>query len=130
MLREDNAALRLMEVGHELGLINDDTLKEIKACKIRIDHEIERIKKTIIKPDDSVNQYLQSSSTQPIQSGTYLDQLLKRAELGYEVVEAPGKGAAKPSVTRWSSRLRSKLNTRATFKNSSMKLKNLKTWSE
>ena len=88
MLREDNASLRLMEVGHELGLINNDTLREIKAYKTQIDQEIQRIKQTVIKPDDSVNQYLQSRGTQPIQSGTYLDQLLKRAELGYEAVEA------------------------------------------
>jgi tRNA uridine 5-carboxymethylaminomethyl modification enzyme len=91
MLREDNASLRLMEAGHELGLINNDTLKEIKAHKAQIDQEIQRIKQTVIKPDDSANQYLQSRGTQPIQSGTYLDQLLKRVELGYEVVEALAK---------------------------------------
>ena len=91
MLREDNASLRLMETGHELGLISNDAFKEIKSCKTRIDQEIQRIKQTIIKPDDHTNQYLQSSGTQPIQSGTYLDQLLKRAELGYEVVEALAK---------------------------------------
>jgi len=93
MLREDNASLRLMEVGHELGLINNDTLKEIKERKTQIDREIQRIKQTVIKPDDSVNQYLQRCGTQPIQSGTYLDQLLKRAELGYEMVEALAKSS-------------------------------------
>jgi tRNA uridine 5-carboxymethylaminomethyl modification enzyme len=92
MLREDNASLRLIEVGHELGLIKNDTLREIKERKRHINQEIQRIKQTVIKPGDSVNQYLQSSGTQPIQSGTYLDQLLKRAELGYEVVEALAKG--------------------------------------
>ena len=86
MLREDNASLRLMETGHELGLISDDTLKEIKSCKTRIDNEIRRIKQTVIKPGDYANQYLQSSGTQPIQSGVRLDQLLKRAELGYEMI--------------------------------------------
>jgi tRNA uridine 5-carboxymethylaminomethyl modification enzyme len=91
MLREDNASLRLMETGHELGLIGDDPYKEIKSCKSQIDHEIQRIKQTIIKPDDRANQYLRRSGTQPIQSGTYLDQLLKRAELGYEVVDALAK---------------------------------------
>ena len=91
MLREDNASLRLMETGHELGLISNDAFKEIRSCKTQIDQEIQRIKQTIIKPDDHTNQYLQSSGTQPIQSGTYLDQLLKRAELGYEVVEALAK---------------------------------------
>jgi tRNA uridine 5-carboxymethylaminomethyl modification enzyme len=91
MLREDNASLRLMETGHELGLISDDAFKEIKSCKSQIDKEIQRIKQTIIKPDDRTNQYLQRSGTKPIQSGTHLDQLLKRAELGYEMVETLAK---------------------------------------
>jgi tRNA uridine 5-carboxymethylaminomethyl modification enzyme len=94
MLREDNASLRLMEVGHALGLIDNDTHREIKTHKAQIHQEIQRIKQTVIKPDDSVNQYLLSRGAQPIQSGTYLDQLLKRAELGYEVVEALAKGPA------------------------------------
>jgi len=102
MLREDNASLRLMEVGHALGLINNDTHREIKAHKALINQEIQRIKQTVIKPDDGVNQYLQSRGTPPIQSGTYLDQLLKRAELGYEVVEALAKGpeTVGPTVAR------------------------------
>jgi tRNA uridine 5-carboxymethylaminomethyl modification enzyme len=91
MLREDNASLRLMEIGHELGLINDDTLKEINERKMQIEREIQRIKQTVIKPTESANQYLQRYGTQPIQSGTYLDQLLKRAELGYTMVEALAK---------------------------------------
>ncbi|MGD8881654.1 MAG: tRNA uridine-5-carboxymethylaminomethyl(34) synthesis enzyme MnmG [Desulfobacterales bacterium] len=99
MLREDNASLRLMEAGHELGLISSDTLRDIKACKSQIDQEIQRIKQVVIKPDDSVNQYLRSKGTPPIQSGIYLDQLLKRAELGYEVVEALARGPETVSRT-------------------------------
>jgi len=93
MLREDNASLRLMEIGHELDLINNDTLKEIKERQRQIDHEIQRIKQTVIKPHESVNQYLQRCGTQPIQSGTYLSQLLKRAELGYAMVETLAKSS-------------------------------------
>ena len=92
MLREDNAALRLVEVGHELGLIKKDTLTEIKTRKEQIAHEIQRIKQITIKPDDRVNQYLQSAGTRPIQSGARLDQLLKRVELGYDVVETLAAG--------------------------------------
>ena len=91
MLREDNAALRLMEIGHGLGLIKTDALKEIRERKRQIDQEIRRIKQTVIKPDADVNQYLAGTGTNLIQSGIYLDQLLKRAELGYEVVESLAK---------------------------------------
>jgi tRNA uridine 5-carboxymethylaminomethyl modification enzyme len=91
ILREDNAALRLMEIGHGLGLIANDTLREIKERQTQIGQEIQRIKQTVVKPDAAVNQYLLGRDAGSIQSGTYLDQLLKRAELGYEVVEALAK---------------------------------------
>jgi len=91
LLREDNAALRLMETGHKLGLINDDMIKEVKEIKKQIGVEINRIKSTIIKPSEKNNQYLRSRGTKPINTGIYLDHLLKRAELDYEAVERLSK---------------------------------------
>ncbi len=87
MLREDNADLRLMESGHELGLIDNDMKKDVKERKKQIAQEIKRINKTIIKPIKKVNDYLLNKGTNPLRSGTYLDQLLKRAELDYGAVE-------------------------------------------
>jgi tRNA uridine 5-carboxymethylaminomethyl modification enzyme len=91
MLREDNADLRLMETGHELGLIDDHTLKEVKERKKMIGKEIGRIKKTVIKPSRKVNEYLTQKGTKPLNSGIYLDQLLKRAELDYDTVATLAK---------------------------------------
>jgi tRNA uridine 5-carboxymethylaminomethyl modification enzyme len=88
MLREDNADFRLMQVGHELGLIDDDTLKDLNSRQNRIDAEIKRIRQTVIKPRESVNDYLQRRGTQSISNGVHLDQLLKRAELDYSMVNA------------------------------------------
>ena len=87
MLREDNADLRLMETGHELGLIDHDTLKDVNERKKQIAREIKRIKKTVIKPDKKINDYLLSHGTRPLKSGIYLDQLLKRAELDYRAAQ-------------------------------------------
>ncbi|MEA3436093.1 MAG: tRNA uridine-5-carboxymethylaminomethyl(34) synthesis enzyme MnmG, partial [Thermodesulfobacteriota bacterium] len=87
MLREDNADLRLMETGHELGLIGNDTLKDIKEKKKQIADEIIRVKKTIIKPVKKVNDYLKSRGSSEISNGIYLDQLLKRFQLDYGAVE-------------------------------------------
>jgi tRNA uridine 5-carboxymethylaminomethyl modification enzyme len=87
MLREDNADLRLMGIGHELGLINDNTLKDLRARKEQIDREIQRVKQTIVKPTAKVNEYLQSRNTKPICQGVHLGQLLKRTELDYCMVE-------------------------------------------
>jgi tRNA uridine 5-carboxymethylaminomethyl modification enzyme len=86
MLREDNADLRLMEIGHEFGLIDADTNKDLKERKDQIAREILRVKTTVIKPADSVNDYLEKRGVKSIQHGVYLDQLLKRAQLDYEMV--------------------------------------------
>ena len=91
MLREDNADLRLMGIGHELGLIDDNTLKDLKARKEQIDEEIQRVKQTVVKPTAEVNEYLQSRNTKPIRQGVHLDQLLKRTELDYHMVEILAK---------------------------------------
>ncbi|WDN87123.1 tRNA uridine 5-carboxymethylaminomethyl modification enzyme [Desulfosarcina sp. BuS5] len=90
-MREDNADLRLMEKGHELGLIDDNTLKDIKARKEEIEKEIKRIKGIVVKPKKKINDYLVSRGTQPINNGIHLDQLLKRAELDYTTVEILAK---------------------------------------
>jgi tRNA uridine 5-carboxymethylaminomethyl modification enzyme len=91
LLREDNADLRLMDIGHEYGLIDDDTLKDVHELKRQISNEIKRIKSTIIKPGKATNDYLIDRKTTPLSSGTYLDQLLKRAELDYHMVDVLAK---------------------------------------
>ncbi|MDL1983679.1 MAG: tRNA uridine-5-carboxymethylaminomethyl(34) synthesis enzyme MnmG [Deltaproteobacteria bacterium] len=91
MLREDNADLRLMEIGHSLGLIDNDALKDVKERQKMITKEINRIKGTIIKPSEETNNYLLGRGTKPITNGIYLDQILKRSEIDYQTIEALAK---------------------------------------
>jgi tRNA uridine 5-carboxymethylaminomethyl modification enzyme len=102
MLREDNADLRLAEIGHELGLLDADTLKDNRERKAMIEAEIQRIKKTVIKPRPEVNAYLEDRKTPALANGVHLDQLLKRAELDYGAVDrlAPAEPALEGRVTR------------------------------
>jgi len=87
MLREDNADLRLMKIGHELGLIDADTAGDVEARRQAIQMEMERIERCTIKPDAAANHYLLEKGTQPIRSGAPLKQLLKRVELDYDLVD-------------------------------------------
>ncbi len=91
MLREDNADLRLMEIGHEFGLIDNDTLKEMSERKKQIQKEINRIKGIIIKPGETTNAYLSGRKTKLLTKAISLDQLLKRTELDYNAVETLAK---------------------------------------
>lgn len=102
MLREDNADLRLAEIGHELGLVDADTVKDNRERKARIQSEIQRIKHAVIKPLPEVNTYLKQRGTPPIDNGIHLAQLLKRAELDYGAVAklAPAEPTLAQGVTR------------------------------
>jgi len=86
ILREDNADLRLTAAGHELGLVDSDTLKDVVERKKQIGWEINRIRGVVIKPVAEVKQYLQDHKSTPIDNGIHLDQLLKRSELDYDIV--------------------------------------------
>ena len=102
ILREDNADLRLMEIGHELGLIGNDTINGLVTRRQAIQDETRRLKKTVIKPLPAVTAYLEKKGTPALTSGVALDQLLKRAELTYDAVEtlAPPPVTLPPAVTR------------------------------
>jgi tRNA uridine 5-carboxymethylaminomethyl modification enzyme len=102
MLREDNADLRLMETGHALGLIGAEAVGELRERRELIGREIRRIRGTVIRPGAGVNAYLESRGSTPLQQGVHLDQLVKRAELGYHAVDslAPSPDPIAPAVAR------------------------------
>ncbi len=86
MLREDNADLRLMEIGARLGLIPAEAARDVARRKQQISAEIDRLKKTIVKPAAGVNDYLAARGTAVLTGGVPADRLLKRAQLDYDVI--------------------------------------------
>ena len=84
MLREDNADLRLAETAFELGLISQEQHEKCGRIREEADREIVRIKAAVVKPTREVNALLAAKGSNEISNGVKLEQLLKRAELGYE----------------------------------------------
>ena len=84
LLRQDNADLRLTEIGHDIGLISEERYAKFLEKKEKICQEINRLKSTVIKPTSEVNEFLSNNNTTTINNGVKLSDLLKRSELNYE----------------------------------------------
>lgn len=84
MLRQDNADYRLTKKGYEIGLISSDRYKKFVEKYENINKEIERVKKTNIKPTKEVNEILRNNNTTEIATGVKLAELIRRTELDYE----------------------------------------------
>ena len=84
LLRQDNADLRLTEIGHEIGLISEERYQKFLQKKANIEKEMERLRKTIVKPSEKVNKFLEEKGTTPLSTGSKLSELLKRTEIRYK----------------------------------------------
>ena len=87
LLRQDNADLRLIDIGHENGLISDERYERFLRKKEHIFNEIERLKKVTVKPTEKVNEILSKYGSSNIKIGVKLADLLKRTEIKYEYLK-------------------------------------------
>lgn len=83
LLRQDNADLRLTEIGYNVGLISDERYNKFLEKKKKIEEEIERLNSTNVKPNEETNEFLRSQGTTEITVGMKLSELLKRTEVTY-----------------------------------------------
>jgi tRNA uridine 5-carboxymethylaminomethyl modification enzyme len=87
LLRQDNADLRLLQIGYENGLISEERYQRFLLKKKHIFDEIERLKKTTVKPTAEVNDFLEKYNSSKINVGVKLGDLLKRTEMKYEYLK-------------------------------------------
>jgi len=102
LLREDNAAIRLMGKGHELGLVPDDPYRELQDRIRQIEKGMRYLSSKVLYPTVETNRILAERGSPPIRKPMSFFHLLKRPDLRYDdlavfgaELPAVGKTAAK-----------------------------------
>lgn len=83
LLRQDNADLRLTEIGHKLGLASDKRYDRVQHKKAGIEEILKFISKTSVDPDN-VNAYLSSVNSAPLKQKMKMDQVVTRPQVGLQ----------------------------------------------
>lgn len=86
LLRQDNADIRLMPYGYEIGLVSKERYGRLKEKLRLIAEEKKRCESVMIAPNEELNKILVSRETAPMNTGIRLSELIKRPQLDYEVL--------------------------------------------
>lgn len=86
LLRQDNADIRLTEIGHEIGLIDDKRYEYLLWKKEAIQKEVERLETTYIGGKKEVQELLEQYGSTPLKTALSLAELIRRPELSYEKI--------------------------------------------
>lgn len=83
LLRQDNADLRLREIGHEIGLVSDEDYERVLQKKRDIEAETERLEKTTVGASPKVQEFLERHGSTLLKTGATMAELVRRPELDY-----------------------------------------------
>jgi len=86
LLREDNADLRLRELGHEIGLVSDDLYEKFRKKREALRRLMALLSEVRLNPRPDVNRTLEGLGLGSINQPATLKDLLKRPGAGLEVI--------------------------------------------
>ncbi|WLV24699.1 tRNA uridine-5-carboxymethylaminomethyl(34) synthesis enzyme MnmG [Aciduricibacillus chroicocephali] len=87
LLRHDNADMRLLEKGHEYGIVSDERYERFLEKKAMVEAEKKRLSKLIIKATDEVKSMMTEMGVMPLKEAIKAYDLLRRPEMNYGLLE-------------------------------------------
>ena len=88
LLRQDNADLRLRQIGYEVGLVSKDLYEACLFKKKQIEKEVDRLKNTVIGAARENQDFLIFHGSASLKTAATLSELMCRPELSYEMLSA------------------------------------------
>ncbi len=83
LLREDNADMRLTELGYKLGSVSEESFQRTREKRLRIDEILRTIELRRVNPTRETNQKLESVGSAALRTPISLAQLLRRPEISF-----------------------------------------------
>ena len=92
LLRQDNADLRLAPIGYDVGLLSEEQRRTVEEKRTRVSREMERLGKTYLPQDGSVDDQLAGFGLTPVRKAVTGLEFLRRPEVGYRTAIELGLG--------------------------------------
>ena len=86
LLRQDNADMRLREIGYKVGLVSEEVYYATLLKRELISKEVQRLKDTPIGANKKIQEFLANHESSALKTGTCLAELMCRPELSYDIL--------------------------------------------